>query len=593
MRFMTWIKKFTQSQRGSVMPLVALGIFALVGATGTAIDMGRVQIVQSRLQTALDGAGLAAGASILSTDPNTQALNYFNANFPASYLGANVHDWTVTVASDNVTINLSVQATVPTTFMKLFGTNSVTATATTQITRQTRGMELVLVMDNTGSMAQPAGGSISKIQAAQTAAASLLSILYGSNNTVPNLWVGVVPFSQAVNIGTGHASWVDNSNNFNFGPIANTVAKTCSPYNGTAGVYAAGPTCTYQVPTASTEATFGQINWAGCVESRSNGVALPQYDITDDPPSVKLFKPYYYASGGYDNWLSYNGNTQSCKGGSGGVCTASHTVQTTCNYPACCPPGAESCTNPVTNPPNSCGKTYSCTQQVCDARTPVIPPVCNPTGSQTTYNYSLNTTYLDTYQGPNAYCPQPIQPMVAEKNTVIAALNSMQPTGETEIDLGLAWGWRLLSPRWQGLWGGEMNANSLPLAYNTPLMSKVVILMTDGDNNIASGYYSAYGLTSSAQLGPNACTGTDCTKGIGVINTRTTNGKTGVCDLMKAQGIIIYTVALGALVDGTAQTMLQNCATNPSYFFLSPTTNELQGIFQQIGESLANLRISQ
>ena len=74
--------------------------------------------------------------------------------------------------------------------------------------------------------------------------------------------------------------------------------------------------------------------------------------------------------------------------------------------------------------------------------------------------------------------------MTANKNTIIAALNTMQPQGDTHIDLGMAWGWRMLSPKWQGLWGGEMNTNSLPEAYNTPLMNKVVILMTDGDNTI-------------------------------------------------------------------------------------------------------------
>ena len=45
------------SNTGSVLPFIALGIVLLAGATGTAIDMGRVQIVQTRMQTALDAAG--------------------------------------------------------------------------------------------------------------------------------------------------------------------------------------------------------------------------------------------------------------------------------------------------------------------------------------------------------------------------------------------------------------------------------------------------------------------------------------------------------------------------------------------------------
>jgi len=46
------LRLLTRSEEGSVIPLVALGMFVLVGATGTAIDMGRQEIVQSRLQNA-------------------------------------------------------------------------------------------------------------------------------------------------------------------------------------------------------------------------------------------------------------------------------------------------------------------------------------------------------------------------------------------------------------------------------------------------------------------------------------------------------------------------------------------------------------
>ena len=45
--------------------------------------------------------------------------------------------------------------------------------------------------------------------------------------------------------------------------------------------------------------------------------------------------------------------------------------------------------------------------------------------------------------------------------------------GGTTGNLGLTWGWRTLSPRWRGAWGGE-TPNTLPLDYKTPLMEKVV-----------------------------------------------------------------------------------------------------------------------
>ena len=96
-------KNFLCSQHGSAMPLVALGMFTLIAATGTSIDMGRVQIVLSRMQNALDAAGLAAGSNVSTTNINTVVNQYFYANFPANYLGTTVTSLTATPNADNST----------------------------------------------------------------------------------------------------------------------------------------------------------------------------------------------------------------------------------------------------------------------------------------------------------------------------------------------------------------------------------------------------------------------------------------------------------------------------------------------------------
>jgi Flp pilus assembly protein TadG len=74
---MSWIaelrdfpKRLAACERGSVMTVMAICSIVLVGAVGTAIDVGRLQVAQSKLQTALDSAGLAAG-SMLSVRPGT------------------------------------------------------------------------------------------------------------------------------------------------------------------------------------------------------------------------------------------------------------------------------------------------------------------------------------------------------------------------------------------------------------------------------------------------------------------------------------------------------------------------------------------
>jgi Flp pilus assembly protein TadG len=468
---------FISEQSGSAIPIIGFGIFAIISFVGVAVDMSRVQLVQARMSNALDNAGLAAAATVSTTDVNSEAAKYFNANFPSGYMGTTVGTLVVTPNADNNVLSLSITGLVPTTFMKIVGINNVPISATAEITRGSKGLEVVLVMDNTGSMTQSAGGTTSKITAAKNAATSLVSILFGSNATVPNLWIGLVPFSQAVNISSSRTSWVA-ADNFN----------------------------------------WGSSSWGGCVESRSNGTLSPQYDITDDTPSTRLFPKYYAPDSSTNNWISTS---------------TSH--------------------------------------------------------GRTTTTYNITST-----KGPNVYCPQAITPMTASKTTILNSISAMTTGGNTHIDLGLAWGWRLISPKWRTLWGGEMNANNLPLDYNSPLMNKAIILMTDGDNTISDGYYSAYGYPSSGQLGSNACvsrwSGTDCSNGEDELNVRTAQ----VCANIKANNsnVIIYTIALGTDIGTTAKNMLKACASKPEYYFNSPTTSDLATAFSQIGDSLANLRIS-
>ena len=149
----------------------------------------------------------------------------------------------------------------------------------------------------------------------------------------------------------------------------------------------------------------------------------------------------------------------------------------------------------------------------------------------------------------------------------------------------------MLSPRWQGLWGGDMNRDGLPLAYNTKGMTKAIILLTDGDNNLVQDTYTAYGPTmTSTQLGVTQCNGTNnCKPGINRLDSRTSE----LCRNMKDTNIIIYTVALGEEISSKGLAILQDCASSPKHFFLSPTTSELEGVFEQIAETLVKIRVSQ
>ena len=509
-----WIK----NNQGSVFVVVAFSVMAVVGSVGVAVDVGRSQMVQAKLQSAVDAAGLAAGASLNSDDLEGIATKYINLNFNANNLGARLGEIETELSDDRKVLTVSATADVPTTVTKIFNKSAVAVNAATEITRSNKGLEVALVLDTTGSMLG------AKLTALQTASNDLVDILFGDEATAENLWVGIVPFSQTVNIGPSRTNWLD------------------------AAHYAS--------------LNWFTTSWAGCVDAR----VTTARDLTDDPPfdlaqpnAVTPAAPYqrlraYYhpdtAAGGINNWRLSNivnnsicSNSSSCTCANHGPCVTTTTANTITTV---------SCTGG--------GNNRSCNRRV------------------ETFT-GLNIQGSDN--GPNSQCSSPITPLTNVKQTLRDGIAALQARGATHINFGAVWGWRLISPRWRGYWGGAMDTNNLPLNYNSPLMSKAVILMTDGENFIGAGNRTAYGYLTDQLLGTNQA------NSIAALNTKTT----AVCNAMKAQGVIVYTILFQQNSEGV-KTIMRNCATTPDMFFDSPTSDSLRTAFQTIGDSLANLRIS-
>jgi len=509
--FLKIFERFARSESGMTLPLLAISLLALMGLSGIAIDVGRLQMTQSKLQFSVDAAGLAAGATVSTANADTEFTKYLNVNFgcasssPGSdcYLGSTITGHSITTDSTNTHITLSASAMMPTTFMKVFNIDNITLTANSQITRSITGLELVFVLDVTGSM------SGSKLSALKAAATTLVNNLFAgeATSTDGKLWIGVVPFSQAVNIGSEHTDWlysdyVDDS----------TSDKTASLDWGPSG------------------------SWAGCVDSRLNG-----YDITDDPPSLtesdSLFGTYYWTSDNINTapfTITKNNIWRLYK-----VCTMNSSGAVSCNNRQYCPSTYVSC-------------------------------------DLTAYYNTLSTTG----KGPNRYCPAEVTRMTNVSTTVNTAINALGALGNTEINAGLVWGWRMISPRWRGFWGGTMGANSLPLDYKTKGMAKAIVLLTDGQNTINNGSHGSYWFLGHGRTGSTTYPG-----GVNKLNEKTLD----ICSSIKNKGIYLYTIGLGYDVNAS---LLKNCATAENYYFFSPSAGALANVFNTIGDSLSNLRVS-
>ena len=241
------LARFGKSEDGAVLPLIGIAALVLVGVMGFAIDLGRAQLVHTKLLNSADAAGLAVGARLSTVaDINVEAAKFVRANFPSGYADATITSVSASAneLGDIITVNAS--ARVPTTLMKLLGIQKVDVNVTSEVTRQTTGLELVLVLDTTGSMSD-------SMDELKKAARDLVNIVFGSDETAPNLYVGLVPFSQSVNVGPDRTSWIEDG--------------------------------------AIESKEWGPSSWAGCVDARTTS----NRDQADDPPSVAAFKPYYWA----------------------------------------------------------------------------------------------------------------------------------------------------------------------------------------------------------------------------------------------------------------------------------------------------------
>ena len=527
------LRRLLQAQEGSVFIMVGAAIIALVGSVGIAVDVGRGQMAQTKLQNALDAAGLAAGATVNSQDIEAEVNKYIAVNFTDGTLGAVVTDIDAVLSEDGTLLTVTATAEMPTTFMQIFNQSTMDLRADTEVTRTQKGMELAMVLDVTGSMAG------SKLTALKTASNDLLDILFGvGNSTADNLWVGIVPFSMAVNVGPSHTDWLDSSH-FN-------------------------------------ALDWGTTSWRGCTEARWTAGR----DLTDDPPSEEPFLAYYWQDDANNDWRQVD--TQD-------VSTATLCGPTSNNSCRCTVAtggfsgGTRVCGTTVVSPTVS--ERIYCTNQTSSSNKRCFRETT--TQHAPIYTYTIDENDVNPDRGPNTYCPStPITPLTNQRATLTTGVNNLVAFGGTHIPTGAAWGWRLISPRWRGLWGGSMNTNQLPLDYNTDLMVKAMILMTDGENTMYTTADGAYGYTTDNHVGMPSTPYTDANAAIEL-----NNKLAQICTNMKNEGIIVYTVVFD-LNSSTVDTLMRNCASQPDYYFNSPDAASLQQAFRTIGDSLSNLRIS-
>ncbi len=200
------LKRLAADRSGNVAIIFAFAALPLMFAVGAAVDYGHAGDVQSRLQIASDAAVLAgakAGRSLAQTDFESRSRGTFDSVLELSGREGSVTQFRA--VRDGSTVTIEAKVSVNLAFARILQRDVMNVSAKSVASMSSKPVEIALVLDNTGSMAD-AG----KMAALKTSAKDLIDYLDGIVTDKNNAKVALIPFATQVNIGTANknASWL-------------------------------------------------------------------------------------------------------------------------------------------------------------------------------------------------------------------------------------------------------------------------------------------------------------------------------------------------------------------------------------------------
>lgn len=208
--------RFKSDDRGQVMIIFGLMLFVLAVVIGAAVDMGRWAQARKMTQEAIDSAVLAGLKKYQDTGDEAAAISVaqsnYNYNIRQRDNGAVSGDTisfvlttnnTSMAATGNVAFTLPFLGLANTPKLPLFKTDgSENAVSKIAIGANTgSSIEVSVMIDITGSMAESDNSGSTKIATVKTAAANLIDIIVWADQSQYTSKVAIVPFSEAVNLG--------------------------------------------------------------------------------------------------------------------------------------------------------------------------------------------------------------------------------------------------------------------------------------------------------------------------------------------------------------------------------------------------------
>lgn len=528
---------FGTDKRGNVAMIFALIMPVLVMITMGGVDINRASTIKMNLQDSLDAATLAAARSPFTSDEdiNRVGLAALQSNLAQNGgVGLITDDTSFHLNDEGVVVasaRANVDALVGHIFLPPYGQfldAHIPVGAHSEVMRSNNRVEVALVLDNTGSMA---GTKMTNTKAAAIDLIDRLAAADARSIEDDAVRISLVPFSMTVRVPTNGSqpAWMTNEGAHTGG-------------TGATGLFSSS---------VGRFTLFQRLNttWAGCVEAR------PQpFDIRDTAPTssnlATMFVPHFapdtpdnaYDNSTWRNWRNEDANDYVADG-SGFPSSISSSTRNTIWF------NRAKAVNKYSNSPRS----------------------------------SLTSSF-----GPNRFCSiQPIIRLTNDYDQLRNGVNAMVASGNTQVQLGAMWGWHTLSP-------SAPFADARP--YGEERLKKIMILMTDGENvmndtsNPHRSTYNAQGYIWQGRLGVTSASESARRTAMDNRLDSPTPGQEDLCGNMKAQGVIIYTVAVQ--VDAQAQAVMQRCATSSEHYFNVTSAAAIGSTFDRIAGAIENLRIT-
>jgi Flp pilus assembly protein TadG len=191
---------------------------------GIAIDVMRFETRRVAMQQTLDRAALAAASLTQSRTPQQVVDDYFaKAKLGEGLYMVDFEAPKVTSITDAGLRRVTASAKVTSTnfFMGIFSPrDTLEGPSTTEAAQGVEQIEVMMVLDITGSMSSSAGNGKTKIQALRDSATEFVTIVKG-NDKKNGVSIGVVPYAAQVNVPANLRAQFNVQNLSSWGGIAN------------------------------------------------------------------------------------------------------------------------------------------------------------------------------------------------------------------------------------------------------------------------------------------------------------------------------------------------------------------------------------